>query len=53
MDQVVAVRQVCEKCLALWKDVFLVFMDLEKVFNRIDVNGMWQMLRVHEVKENC
>ena len=30
MDQVFAVRQVCEKYLANGKDVFWAFMDLEK-----------------------
>ena len=29
MDQVFAVKQVCEKYLANWKDVFWSFMDLE------------------------
>ena len=32
MDQVFAVRHVCEKFLINWKDVFWVFMDLEKAY---------------------
>ena len=32
MDQVFAVRQMCEKYLANEKNVFLVFMDLEKAY---------------------
>ena len=32
MGQVVAVRQVCEKYLANGKDLFRVFMDLEKAY---------------------
>ena len=48
MDQVFAVRQVCEKYLhPLGK------MDLEKAFDTIDRHGMWQMLRVYGVEENC
>ena len=43
--QVFAVRQVCEKYLANGKDVFWAFMDLEKVYDKIDRHGMWQMLR--------
>ena len=49
MDQVFAIRQVWEKCLANEKDVFLAFMDLEKAYHAIDFQSMWQMLRVHGV----
>ena len=35
MDQVFAVRQVCEKYLANWKDVFWAFMDLEKAYDSV------------------
>ena len=47
MDQVFAVRQVCEKYLANGKDVFWAFMDSEKAYDTIDRHGMWQMLRVY------
>ena len=49
MDQVFAIRQVCEKYLANGKDVFWAFMDLEKAYHTIDWHGMWHMLRVHGV----
>ena len=49
MDQVFAVRQVCEKYLANKKDVFWAFMDFEKAYGTIDQHGMWQMLRVYGV----
>ena len=49
MDQVFAVRQVCEKYLANGKDVFYAFMDLEKTYDTIDRHGTWQMLRVYGV----
>ena len=49
MDQVFAVRQVCEKYLANGKDVFRAFMDLEKAYDMIDRHGTWQMLRVYGV----
>ena len=51
MDQVFAVRQVCEKYLATRKDVFWPFMDLKKANDTIDRHGMWQMLRVYGVGE--
>ena len=53
MDQVFAVKQVCEKYLANGKDVFCAFMDLEKAYDTIDRHDMWQMLRVDGVEENC
>ena len=49
MDQVFAVRQVCEKYPTNGKDVFLALMDLEKAYDTNDRHGMWQMLRVYGV----
>ena len=49
MDQVLAVRQVCEKYLANGKDVFWVFLYLEKAYDTIDRHGMRQMVRVYGV----
>ena len=49
IDQVFAVRQVCEKFLANGKDVFWAFMDLENAYDTIDRHGMWQMFRVYGV----
>ena len=40
MDQVFAVRQVCEKYLANGKDVFWGFMDFETAYDTIDWHGM-------------
>ena len=48
-DLVFAVRQVCEKYLANGKDAFWTFMDLEKAYDSVDRNSMWQMLRVYGV----
>ena len=52
MDQVFAVRKVCEKYLANGKYVLCAIVDLEKAYVTIDRHGMWQMLRV-ELEENC
>ncbi len=45
MDQILAVRQVCEKYLAKGKDMFWSLMDLEEAHNRIDREGLWTFLR--------
>ena len=39
----------CEKCLANVKDVFWLFMDLEKAYDTIDQHYMWHMQRVYGV----
>ena len=49
IDQVFAVRHVCEKYLAYGKDVFWAFMDLEKAYDTIDRHDTWQMLIVYGV----
>ena len=49
MDQVFAVGQVCEKYLVNGKDVFWAFMALEKAYDTIDRQGMWQMQRLYGV----
>ena len=53
MDQVFAVRQVCEPYRAILKDVFWAFMDLETAYDTIDRHGMLQMLRVFGDGRNC
>ena len=47
VDQVFAVRQVCEKYLGRNKEVFWAFMDLEKAYDRIDREGLWAVLRMY------
>ncbi len=47
VDQIFAVRQVCEKYLAKGKEVFWAFMDLEKAYDRIDREGLWTVLRLY------
>ena len=49
VEQVLVVRQVCEKYLANGKKVFWALMDLEKAHDTIDRHGMWQMLKVNGV----
>ena len=48
-DQTFIVRQLCEKYLAKRKDVFFAFMDLEKAYDRVDRDAMWDVLRIYGV----
>ena len=49
VDQVFVVRQICEKYLGKGKDVYFAFMDLEKAYDRVDREAMWDVLRLYGV----
>ena len=53
MDQVFAVRQVCEKYLANTKDVFWTFMDLEKAITLSIDMVCGRRKECMELEENC
>ena len=53
MDQVFAVRQVCEKYLANGRDVFWAFMDLEKAYDTTDRHGSGRCEEYMKLEENC
>lgn len=47
--EIFAVRRMCEKFLAKDKEVCWAFMDLEKAYDRIDREALWQVLRIYGV----
>jgi len=49
VDQVFAVRQVCEKAIEKGKEVFFAFMDLEKAYDRVDRGALWDVMRIYGV----
>ena len=49
VDQVFVVRQICEKFLEKGKDVFWAFMDLEKAYDRVDREALWNVLQVYGI----
>ena len=50
VDQIFVVRQLCEKFLAAkGKDLFWAFMDLEKAYDKLDRDALWQVLRLYGV----
>ena len=49
IDQILIVRQVCEKYLAKGKDVYFAFLDLEKAYDRVDRDAMWDVLRLYGI----
>ena len=48
-DQIFIVRQICEKYLGKGKDVYFAFLDLEKAYDRVDRNAMWNVLRLNGI----
>ena len=44
VDQIFVVRQICEKFLAKGRKVYFAFMDLEKAYDRIDREALWQVM---------
>ena len=48
-DQTFAVRQICEKYVRKGRDVYFAFLDLEKAYDRVDREAMWNVLRLYGV----
>ena len=48
-DQIFIVRQISEKYLGKGKDVYFAFLDLEKAYDRVDRDAMWNVLRVYGI----
>jgi hypothetical protein len=49
VDQVFALKCVCEKYLERQKEVFVAFMGLEKAYDRVDRMAMWEVLGMYGV----
>ena len=43
-DQIFIVRQICEKYLGKGMDVYFAFLGLEKAYDRVDRDAMWNVL---------
>ena len=48
-DQIFIVRQICEKHLGEVKDVYFAFLDLEKAYDRVDRDALWNVLRLNGI----
>ena len=48
-DQIFIGRQICKKYLERGKDVYFVFLDLEKAYDRVDRGAMWNVLRLYGI----
>ena len=48
-DQIFIVRQICEKYLGKGKGIYFAFLDLEKAYDRVDRDEMWNVLRLYGI----
>ena len=48
-DQIFIVRQICEKYLGKGKDVYFAFLDLEKAYDRVERDAMWNVLKLYGI----
>jgi hypothetical protein len=49
VDQVFVLRCVCEKYLEKKKEAFVAFMDMEKAYDRVNMQTKGEMLRIYGV----
>ena len=49
VDKLFVVRQLCEKFLAKGNDLFWAFIYLEKAYERVDRNALWQVMILYGV----
>ena len=49
VDQIFTVRMTAEKYLAKGKKLYVAFMDLEKAYDRVDWNALWDVLKIYGV----
>ena len=44
VDMIFSLRQLQEKCIEQHKDLYLIFIDLTKAFDTVNMEGLWAML---------
>ena len=49
VDQIFIIMQIGEKACEKKQRVYVGFMDLEKVYDRVNREALWKMLRIYDV----
>ena len=53
VDQIIALKQIGEKARERKRRVHVDFMDLKKVYDRVNREAIWQVLRIYDVGVTC
>ena len=53
VDQIFTLKQVGEKAREKKRRMYVRFTDLEKAYNRVNREALWQVLRMYYVGVNC
>jgi hypothetical protein len=49
MEAIFLIRQLMERCMEQKKDMHMIFIDLEKTYDKVSRNIMWWALQKHKV----
>jgi hypothetical protein len=49
MEEIFLIRQLMERCSEQNKDMHMVFIDLDKAYDKVSSNAMWWVLQKHKV----
>jgi hypothetical protein len=49
MEAIFLIRQLMERCMEQKKDMHMIFIDLEKAYDKVSKNVMWWTLQKHKV----
>jgi hypothetical protein len=52
MEAIFVIRQLMERCREQKKDMHMIFIDLEKTYDKVPRNVMWWTLQKHKVSSN-
>jgi hypothetical protein len=53
MEAIFLIRQFMKRCKEQRKDLHLIFIDLEKAYDKVPMNVLWWALRKHKVSTKC